>query len=234
MRRACLPLPIFAAALLCASPHAHAQQISGAAEALDGDTLSLTGLPVRLFGIDAVEAGQSCENDAGSWGCGADARETLAELVRGRQVECLTREKDADGILVATCHVGDIDLAQAIAQAGFAVALPGSGYEDAEKLAAQYDFGIWASRFDPPAEWRAAHPAAREEAPSSAEAETRAAPAPRTYRNRFGCAIKGNRSRRGEWIYHLPGRPYYDETRPEELFCTEEDAIRAGYRRSKA
>ena len=46
------------------------------------------------------------------------------------------------------------------------------------------------------------------------------------------CNIKGNHSRKGEWIYHLPGMPYYDRTRPEEIFCTEAEARAAGYRRA--
>jgi hypothetical protein len=50
----------------------------------------------------------------------------------------------------------------------------------------------------------------------------------------LGCAIKGNRNRRGEWIYHLQGQEYYEDTRPEELFCTEREAQAAGYRRAKA
>jgi hypothetical protein len=47
------------------------------------------------------------------------------------------------------------------------------------------------------------------------------------------CAIKGNRTTRGEWIYHLPGQTYFHQTRPEELFCSESAAIAAGYRRSR-
>lgn len=46
------------------------------------------------------------------------------------------------------------------------------------------------------------------------------------------CNIKGNHSRRGEWIYHLPGMPYYEQTRPEAMFCTEAEAQAAGYRRA--
>ena len=46
------------------------------------------------------------------------------------------------------------------------------------------------------------------------------------------CNIKGNRNRKGQWIYHLPGMPYYDRTRPEEIFCTEAEARAAGYRRA--
>ena len=54
------------------------------------------------------------------------------------------------------------------------------------------------------------------------------------YRNAFGCAIKGNVSQlNGEYIYYLPGMNYYDGTRPERLFCTEEEAQAAGFRRSR-
>jgi hypothetical protein len=46
------------------------------------------------------------------------------------------------------------------------------------------------------------------------------------------CRIKGNRNRKGQWIYHLPGMPYYEQTRAEDMFCTEAQARAAGYRRA--
>lgn len=46
--------------------------------------------------------------------------------------------------------------------------------------------------------------------------------------------IKGNQSTyNGEWIYHVPGGQYYERTEAEEMFCTEEEAEDAGYRKSK-
>lgn len=53
-----------------------------------------------------------------------------------------------------------------------------------------------------------------------------------------GCQIKGNISSSGEKIYHLPSQRYYDktvidETKGERWFCSEEDAISAGWRKSK-
>ncbi|GIP34155.1 thermonuclease family protein [Paenibacillus sp. J2TS4] len=45
--------------------------------------------------------------------------------------------------------------------------------------------------------------------------------------------IKGNHSSSGEWIYHVPGGQFYDKTQAEEMFCTEEEAEAAGYRKSK-
>lgn len=44
-------------------------------------------------------------------------------------------------------------------------------------------------------------------------------------------AIKGNASSK---IYHLPGGRSYDQTIPEVCFASEEDAVAAGYRASKA
>src|SRR3546814_9625845 len=46
------------------------------------------------------------------------------------------------------------------------------------------------------------------------------------------CLIKGNHSQRGEWIYHLPGMPYYNATRAEAYFCTEAEAQAVRYRRA--
>jgi hypothetical protein len=51
------------------------------------------------------------------------------------------------------------------------------------------------------------------------------------------CLIKGNISSKKEKIYHLPGQQYYektiiDESKGERWFCTEEEAIEAGWRKS--
>jgi hypothetical protein len=46
--------------------------------------------------------------------------------------------------------------------------------------------------------------------------------------------IKGNLTTyNGEKIYHMPGGAYYDRTDAEEMFCTEEEAEEAGFRRSE-
>jgi len=53
-----------------------------------------------------------------------------------------------------------------------------------------------------------------------------------------GCLIKGNISRSGERIYHVPGGSYYDATvinlaAGERWFFSEAEARTAGWRRSK-
>jgi hypothetical protein len=45
--------------------------------------------------------------------------------------------------------------------------------------------------------------------------------------------IKGNINDKHEKIYHMPGQNFYDICKPEKWFKTEEDAKRAGFRKSK-
>lgn len=222
------------AALLLAAggTSARAQSLSGAAEAVDGDTLSLSGVLVRLSGIDAVEKGQLCVRNGAEWACGEDAREQLAELVRDRPVDCRGGATDAQGRIVARCTVGQIDLAETMVLSGYAISVPAEAadYSEVEGRARQFTLGIWGAEFEQPHDWRAAHPEAAPQPKKVAAAPAKQ----RVYRDSFGCAIKGNRSYRGDWIYYLPGQPYYDVTRPEELFCTEAEAQAAGYRATYA
>jgi micrococcal nuclease len=53
-----------------------------------------------------------------------------------------------------------------------------------------------------------------------------------------GCVIKGNINDDGEKIYHVPGGKYYAQTviepeKGERWFCSEVEAVAAGWRRSK-
>ena len=50
------------------------------------------------------------------------------------------------------------------------------------------------------------------------------------------CLIKGNINAKGERIYHMPEQTFYDKTvidesKGERWFCTEEDGIKAGWRK---
>ena len=69
-------------------------------------------------------------------------------------------------------------------------------------------------------------------------APTTAAPISAPVQQATACNIKGNISyRTGERIYHVPGGQYYAQTkissgRGERWFCTEREAVAAGWRRS--
>lgn len=86
---------------------------------------------------------------------------------------------------------------------------------------------MWAGGFQAPWEWRAER------------RESAAAPAPLVSTTSSGkCNIKGNISRKGERIYHVPGQKYYaktqiNERQGERWFCSEEEARKAGWRKSK-
>jgi len=229
---------LIALALIALPACAPAQEMSGQPTPIDGDSFGLTGTGVRLFGIDAPEGRQSCTRDGAAWACGEAAAQTLRGLMANGPVRCRALERDTYGRAVATCTAGGVDLGDAMVRSGHAIALPNGAdrYGEAEALARAARLGIWAGTFERPADWRAAN--RRDEAPRITRPAAPAKAAPpstnRVWRNRFGCAIKGNISRRqGEGIYYLPGMKYYDETRPEALFCTEAEAQAAGYRRSR-
>lgn len=205
------------------------QTLVGDASAADGDSLTLGGQRVRLFGIDAPELDQTCEKDGAAWSCGAAAKAQLAQLVSGQRVECRGQGADQYGRTLAVCSVGYGEINRIMVEQGWALAYRqySEAYIAEELRAKTGRRGIWASNFVRPSEYRQAKMPA---------APQRSFPPPanpaRTYRSQPGCAIKGNRNRHGEWIYHLPGMPYYEQTRPEDLFCTEAQAQAAGYRRA--
>lgn len=45
--------------------------------------------------------------------------------------------------------------------------------------------------------------------------------------------VKGNIKPNGEKIYHIPEGRFYESTKAEVMFHTEEDAIKAGFVKSK-
>src|SRR5690606_36508938 len=134
----------------------------------------------------------------------------LDQRVEGMAVSCVREGVRQYGPIVAVRTAGSPELAAAMVAAGPATAVRNSSdaYGEAETRAKELKLGLWSSSFDEPAKWHTAHP---ERQPREQRTVQDAAPAPsRVTRDSLGrCAIKGNHSRRGEWIYHLPGQPYY-------------------------
>ncbi|MFI0395394.1 thermonuclease family protein [Paracoccus jiaweipingae] len=215
--------------LCCVVPVAAvAADLSGRARVTDGDTLRLDmaggTAVIRLFGIDAPEAAQTCQNSKGQdWTCGKAATQYLRGLVDGHRLRCTMLDTDRYGRIVARCFRGQQDIAAQMVLAGQAVAFRrySMDYVPPEDAARAKRRGIWAGKALRPKDWRARH-----RAPASATTR-QAAPS-------AGCRIKGNISANGH-IYHLPGDRHYDRTRintrkGERWFCSEEEARRAGWR----
>jgi hypothetical protein len=56
--------------------------LMGRASVVDGDTLEIQGVRVRLWGIDAVESSQTCLDASGKpWPCGRRAAFALADFL---------------------------------------------------------------------------------------------------------------------------------------------------------
>lgn len=212
-----------------------AQLLSGTATVADGDSLTVGAQRVRLFGIDAPELDQLCVTAGNSWQCGARAREQLGELVEGQRVDCRITGLDQYGRNLGTCSTEFLALNEAMVDLGWAVAYReySLDYVDAEDRAKARTAGIWASTFTMPSQHRKASDP-QTTAPSPGGAQTSAGRAAEQHTDYVSpdCRIKGNRNRKGQWIYHLPGMPYYDATRAEEFFCSEAQARSAGYRRA--
>ena len=202
---------------------AAASLLRGRAEVSDGDTLRIGAERIRIFGIDAPEAGQSCDSGAkGAWACGAAATARLRELIGDRPVTCLPRDRDRYGRLVATCRVGRLDLGERLVAEGLARAYTrfGDDYAATERRAKTEAIGLWHGAAAAPWEFRAAR------APSGA-----APPSP-------ACRIKGNVGTSGARVYHLPGGRSYERTRidprrGEAWFCDEAAALAAGFRAAR-
>lgn len=60
------------------------QDISGRASVIDGDTIEVRGVRIRLHGIDAPENGQTCRRNGKPWLCGSASAFALDGLVAGR------------------------------------------------------------------------------------------------------------------------------------------------------
>jgi len=215
---------------LAAPCEAVAQVLTGTVSATDGDSLLFGSRRVRLAGIDAPELDQACVTNATSWKCGEQAKQQLERLVSGQRVDCQITGTDQYGRSLAKCSTEFLQLNEAIVELGWAVAYRdySDDYVPAEERAKLRKAGIWNSVFTMPSAHRQASAPRRSEPAHSAQ---RALPRQPSY-EATGCRIKGNRNRKGEWIYHMPGMPYYDVTRAEEFFCTEAQAQAAGYRRA--
>lgn len=217
MRTLLLSTVIFWAANAVADP----ATISGIARIVDGDTLDVGAVRIRLHGIDAPEAGQTCRRlDGRSWACGTEATNRLADLAEGRNIECRALDRDAYGRVIATCQADGAHLNQTMVAEGLAWAFTrfSDDFAELESEVRAARRGIWAGEAEEPWTYRE----------NRWERAAEASPVP-------GCPIKGNISGKGERIYHMPWSPWYERTRinvgaGERWFCDEDEAVDAGWR----
>ena len=196
--------------------------MEGQPAVIDGDSLSIAGVVFNLHGIDAPESGQSCTVLGKRSRCGREAAIALSNKIGNHAVQCEKKDIDRYKRIVAVCRAGGENLNAWMVGEGWALAYRrySPDYIMQEDNASRSKVGIWQGEFIAPWDWR------RGKRLEAKQTQPRA------------CLIKGNISRRGGRIYHVPGGQYYSRTRinqsqGERLFCTEAEARAAGWRRSK-
>jgi endonuclease YncB( thermonuclease family) len=139
-------------------PRTPGEPVTGYARIIDGDTVEVAGVSIRLFGIDAPERDQDCHDVHGtSYSCGRAATRALALAVADRTITCTPVDVDRYNRDVAVCMVGDIDLGDVMVRGGHAldyVRHSRGRYAAAEREAREARRGLWAGTFEAPTTWR--------------------------------------------------------------------------------
>ena len=186
---------------------------------IDGDTIEIEGgMKVRYIGIDTPETSHPTK---GVQCFGRQATERNRQLVEGKKVrlEKDVSETDKYGRLLRYIWVGEQLVNELLVKEGFAFSSsypPDVKYQErfrqAEIRAREQNNGLWS---------KCGFIAGEETTLPTGD-----------------CVIKGNISSSGEKIYHVPGQRYYNQTvitesKGERWFCSEEEAQKAGWRKSR-
>jgi endonuclease YncB( thermonuclease family) len=193
--------------------------VQGSAAFIDGDTLEVSGQSVRLEGIDAAELGQRCVAPGRKFvRPGETAAKRLSELAQDGVI-CAGTGYDDYKRLIATCRTAaGANINQQLVREGQAWAFVKftDTYKPDEEIARSAGLGIWNMKCETPWAFRATTwKSARKKLSTD-------------------CPIKGNISERGK-IYHTPWSPHYastkiNEAKGERWFCSEAEALEAGWR----
>jgi endonuclease YncB( thermonuclease family) len=199
-------------------PFIGGKELKGRAYATGADSLRVGTVTVKLSGIEAPESEQRCGAGANRWRCGAVAETALSRLVNGRRVSCSLSGSDAAGRALGQCSVGDKDIGAELVRQGYVFADDSflSRYAGQEREARAAKAGLWSGEVERPAAFRAKlWEEARRRAPE-------------------GCPIKGQVTGSSR-VYVLPWSPDYErarvqKARGERWFCSEQEALAAGFK----
>lgn len=193
----------------------HPVELATVGRVIDGDTfVTSEDNIIRLIGVDTPEVHGQEE------AFGKEASNYSKRMLTGQKVYLIRdiSETDRYGRLLRYVFIiGDSTMFnERLIADGFANRLTyppdvlmAELFRDAERKARKEKLGLWAAE--------------AEEHPKTAQPEA-------TCKNPL---IKGNINSRGDKIYHRPGDSHYEQTKPESWFCTEEEAVDAGFRAPK-
>lgn len=196
---------------------------------IDGDTIRILyegkETTVRYLLIDTPETNHP---RLGEQPLGKEATAENRRLIESGDVSIefdIGDRLDDYGRLLAYIYVDGDSVQQQLLETGHArvayVFPPNTRYledfEEAEQLAKEQELGIW--EYETYATERGFDSGA-----ISGNEKTDAEP------DSGECDIKGNINSKGAKIYHMPGSSSYEQTNPEEWFCSEQEARDNGFR----
>jgi len=133
------------------------------ARVIDGDTLELGQVHIRLASIDAPEMRQGCIDSSGAdYACGWSAKTALETIINGGPVTCRGVGWDIYGRQIAVCRTKLVpDLGAEMVRRGWAVDYrkydKKCTYCDIEAEARAAGKGMWNGKFTMPWQWRGDH-----------------------------------------------------------------------------
>jgi endonuclease YncB( thermonuclease family) len=129
-------------------------ELKGQASVVDGDTLEVHAMRIRLWGIDAPESTQLCRGvDSHLYRCGVRSANDLDGFIARRAVSCIPVSQDQYGRKVARCSVDRIDLGEWLVRNGLALDWPQYSkgkYDAAQRDADHAGRGVWAGSYVAP------------------------------------------------------------------------------------
>ncbi|WP_281887857.1 thermonuclease family protein [Paenibacillus sp. YYML68] len=210
---------------------------------VDGDTFeTASGRKVRLIGVNTPESvGGKVEY------YGKEASAFTKSQLTNRKVLMFKDAGDTDryGRLLRYVFVEDEPMMynELLVVSGYANPMtvpPNVMFADrftaAERKARAASAGLWAKSNGGDVSQGSSSSGAGGAADARGSGSTSAGGANAAKTEAAGCSeptIKGNINSAKERIYHVPGGRYYEQTVAEQMFCTEQEAIDAGFRRSK-
>jgi endonuclease YncB( thermonuclease family) len=123
----------------------------------DGDTVTVSGVKIRLKGIDAPEKGQFClDSKSQPWACGEAALAELAKKAGDRPWTCHVSGRYSFDRLLGSCRVDGEDIQRWMVRSGLALSYTRYThvYDADEKTAREERAGLWSGAFIRPEAWR--------------------------------------------------------------------------------
>ena len=94
----------------------------GLAQIIDGDTVKIEDVKIRLHGIDAPETKQFCNKNGTKWPCGVKATLALKNIIANKNLTCKKLGQDRFRRIIAKCSINGKSTEEEIVRLGFALA----------------------------------------------------------------------------------------------------------------